>query len=266
MALPNRCIVLSALLGLVSAGCAQVKSAPDELGTEPDPVEGDGDASVEDTPEGEDGEEPADDAEEPDAAPQPGDGEGDPPPLPVDGVDLPLAVDDYFTASGFMGDAVSDALAVTMTPSSTDADVTCGGDRSSAGARGACHRVKYTPSTTTGAPGWAGVYWQAHVNDWGDQPGLLVDSGAVAVSFWARGKLGGEIVTFGVGGIAAAGKPYRDDWAVERTITLTTTWTEYILDLGTTTYDDVLGGFRWSAGKPQNPSGLEFVLDDIQWR
>src|SRR5687768_11658437 len=107
---PRNRFVLFALLGLVSAGCAQLKSTPDELAAEPDPIETDRDASSsEDTPEGEDGDESADDGDEPDAAPAPGDGDGDEgAPVPVEGADLPLAVDDYFTASGFMGDAVSD--------------------------------------------------------------------------------------------------------------------------------------------------------------
>jgi hypothetical protein len=270
MAQRDRWFSMAAWLGaaLPLAGCAQVKSAPDELGEEPHSIESGPDASSDDTPRGE-GEQPAGDGDRSDAAapaPEDGDGAPVPDPLPVEGEDLPLAVDDHFTASGFMGDAVVDTLAVVMTPSSTDADITCGGERSSGSARGACHHIAYETSSVAGAPGWAGVYWQAHVNDWGDQPGLSVDSGATSVSFFARGKLGGEIVTFGVGGIAAAGKPYHDDWSRERMVTLTTSWTAYTIDVSAVVYDDVLGGFRWSAASAQNPAGLDFYLDDIEWK
>ena len=59
-----------------------------------------------------------------------------------------------------------------------------------------------------GPKGWAGIYWQYPENNWGDKgPGLDL-SGATKVTFWARGKNGGEWVKFFVGGINRA--PYHN--------------------------------------------------------
>src|SRR5438132_1618605 len=62
-----------------------------------------------------------------------------------------------------------------------------------------------------GAVGWAGMYWQWPVNNWGDKPAKAV-RGASAISFWVAGDKGGEIVEFKAGGIS--GKPCSDSFEV----------------------------------------------------
>ena len=46
---------------------------------------------------------------------------------------------------------------------------------------------------------WAGVVWQHPANDWGDRPGGFDLTGAKKLTFWAKGKSGGEEIKFGFG-------------------------------------------------------------------
>ena len=66
-------------------------------------------------------------------------------------------------------------------------------------------RIDYSAKGTNG---WAGIYWQYPENNWGDKGSGLDLSGATKVTFWARGKNGGEWVKFFVGGINRA--PYHN--------------------------------------------------------
>ena len=121
--------------------------------------------------------------------------EGDaPPPMPVGPPEaLPVVVDDYWSASGYMGDGESGGIT----------DVEC--DARAGEGRGLCHHFVWTPTEAT--RGWAGVYWQYPENNWGDdgQDGLLVPAGAQSIRFHAWGGRGGEVVTFGAGIMGADG-------------------------------------------------------------
>src|SRR5262249_5477002 len=57
--------------------------------------------------------------------------------------------------------------------------------------------------------GWGGVVWQNPPNDWGDKPGGLDLTGSTNLTFWARGAVGGEKVTFGYG-LLGIDKRYHD--------------------------------------------------------
>jgi hypothetical protein len=79
--------------------------------------------------------------------------------------------------------------------------------------------------------------------------------------------VGGEVVSFLAGGIAGMNMSYTDSCkATLMSQTLTTTWTQYSIDLTGQTYSQVLGGFGWTmagptvAGTPQ-----KFFVDDIKW-
>ncbi len=54
-------------------------------------------------------------------------------------------------------------------------------------------RVTYSANGTNG---WAGIYWQYPENNWGDKGQGLDLLGATKLTFWARGKNGGEWVKF----------------------------------------------------------------------
>ena len=264
---------MAAWLGAVLCACATAKSEPTaETGMRgaDDDDEHDAGSSGPDGP----SDDPGDgDSGDGDGDTTPGDPDGgDPDPLdapdasmpdPEFTVSLPFAVDELFVSSGYMGDAMVDPTAVVMLPAKPGDDATCGDDRSSVLAKGSCHQVTYHPSSVSGAPGWAGVFWQANVNDWGAMPGESVQPGATRVVFSAKGKVGGEAVTFGVGGINSAGMPHHDSFDQQIVVTLTNQWKEYEISLSAVSYTEVLGGFRWTASK--GASDLQFNIDDIRW-
>ena len=111
------------------------------------------------------------------------------------------------------------------------------------------------------------------VPQFGDTPNAGYNlTGATKVVFWARGAAGGERVTFLVGGIGwdpSTGQrlaPYSDSiFARFLTVSLNTQWTRYEMPLvGDLSY--IVGGFGWQANiYPDNPNGVVFFLDDIQY-
>ncbi|MCW3135632.1 MAG: glycosyl hydrolase family 17 protein, partial [Canidatus Methanoxibalbensis ujae] len=124
-----------------------------------------------------------------------------------------------------------------------------------------CIRIKWSP----GAEGWAGIYWQYPVNNWGDYPGYNI-SGAKRLEFWARGEKGCEKAEFKVGGIKRPGKPYYDSLNVSTgVIHLTKEWRKYIINLEGANLSMVIGGFCWLTNKNQNPEGCTIYLDDISF-
>lgn len=173
----------------------------------------------------------------PDAAP--GGGAADARPT----IDLPFVVDDWYAASGYMGDGEQ--------PGAIADDSTCtrAGD-----ARGMCHRFTWDP----GSLGWGGVYWQHPPGNWGEQPGLALPPGATGVSFYAWGEQGGEVVSFMVGMGDADGFEVKQD-----AVTLTAAPTRYTLSLSNTGYGAVVGGFGWVAADSE--ATVVFHVDDIVW-
>lgn len=126
-----------------------------------------------------------------------------------------------------------------------------------------CLRFRYTARTPQGA-GWAGVYWQNPVNNWGDIKGGFDLTGATKLTFWARGEKGDEtIVRFGIGGLS--GK-YPDSCKAEiGPVTLTKEWREYTIDLRGKDLSYIIGGFYWMTDKNSNPDGAVLYLDDIKY-
>jgi hypothetical protein len=137
------------------------------------------------------------------------------------------------------------------------------------GAGGDCFTATWAPTLGDAGAAWAGVYWQSPANNWGAKPGKVIAPGAQKISFYAAGKVGGEVITISAGGINASGAsaalPYGDTFtAKEPAITLTTDWTQYTLSLQGTTYTSVLGGFCWVVSTTATES-ITFYIDDIQW-
>lgn len=124
-----------------------------------------------------------------------------------------------------------------------------------------CIKVSFTAK----GDNWTGIYWQDPENNWGDNSNGGYDlSGAVKLTFWARGEEGGETVEFFVGGITGT---YGD--SIEKTstgyITLTTSWKEYTIDLIGKDLSHVIGGFGWVTNSEHNPDGAAFYLDNIKY-
>ena len=126
-----------------------------------------------------------------------------------------------------------------------------------------CLKFTYTAKTSQGA-GWAGVYWQSPVNNWGEVKGGYDLRGAQKITFWAKGEEGGEIINrFGIGGI---GGNYPDSATREiGPIYLKKEWKQYKIDLSGLNLSCVSGGFYWMTDKQSCPEGIVFYLDDIKY-
>lgn len=113
--------------------------------------------------------------------------------------------------------------------------------------------------------------------NWGDTPNAGVDlTGATSLTFWVKGKHGGEKVeffAFGVGRDASTGEPkpgfpYPDSESKLSIgfIELSAEWKEVTFDLKGLDLSYVLGGFGWVTNAPLNDNAdVVFYLDDIQY-
>jgi hypothetical protein len=183
---------------------------------------------------------------------------------------LPFVVSDEFFASGVFGNdqAGRDRVVVDSDPHD------CLAPRSP-GAQGLCYTLSwYVPAMAD----WAGLYWQWPANNWGTAPCKSVPPGAKQVQFKAAGAVGGEQVTFEVGGIH--GPVSADSLMSQLTVTLTTSWTKYTLPIQAPYPAGVCGAFAWTVQSPPpgTTTGLQhitvgnttvdaiaFYLDDVRW-
>lgn len=146
-----------------------------------------------------------------------------------------------FTPSGYMGETAS----ISMNEKSTTQPH-----------RGAtCLEVSYNKSDA-----WGGVVWQSPANDWGDQKGGYDLREAGTLSFWARGKNGGEAVKFGFGLIGRE-KPFFDTGKAEKSVKLTKEWQQFSIPLAGQDMSSIKSGFYWTLAGAGAP--ITFYLDDI---
>ena len=126
-----------------------------------------------------------------------------------------------------------------------------------------CIKFTYSGKYRQGA-GWAGVYWQNPANNWGYTKGGFDLTGATKLTFWARGKEGGEVIdTFKMGGISGE---YPDSGSVDiGPITLTKEWKQYTMDLEGLDLSYISGGFCWTTSMLSNSENITFYLDDIKY-
>ena len=158
----------------------------------------------------------------------------------------------HFVASGFMPDGRCVAI--------NDAWVdNCQDSRS-------CIQSKFDRDCTATSTGWAGVYWLAPANNWGDIKGGFKLTGAQKLVFGARGEKGGEVVTFKMGGVGMGHKYPDSDGASSAPITLTKDWKEYSIDLTGKDLSHVIGGFAWVGTAKENQSNITFYLKDIYYK
>ena len=164
-------------------------------------------------------------------------------------VDLPLMVYDetfeggLFAPSGYMGSTESLVL-----------DPVC-----ATNPKVGKHCLKVTYNRVDE---WAGVVWQNPPDDWGDQKGGFDIRGATKLTFWARGKKGGEVVNIGVGAIGKD-KPFFDSAKKELKVTLKETWEQHTVDLTGSELYRIKSGFLFSlAGQG---ASTEFYLDEIKF-
>lgn len=120
-----------------------------------------------------------------------------------------------------------------------------------------CVRITYKSSS-----GWGGIAWQNPANDWGKIDGGLNLTGASELTFWARGKVGGERITFGVG-LIGADQPFHDSAHVSKVITLTSHWKKYSISLRGQNLKRIITGFYWTGGG--NGSPFTFYIDNVKY-
>lgn len=126
-----------------------------------------------------------------------------------------------------------------------------------------CVRFAYSGLRSQGF-GWAGLYWQYPDKNWGDNPDGRDLTGATKLTFWAKGRNGGEKAEFKVGGIT--GKyPDSIQPAVPKAITLSSSWQGYAIDLRGKDLHHVIGGFVVVMSRNDNPNGATLYLDDVQF-
>jgi len=131
--------------------------------------------------------------------------------------------------------------------------------------------------------GWVGSYWQYPPNNWGNIPKAYDLTGATKLTFWARGKVGREVINkFQVGGIT--GK-YRDSGIASiGPVTLSKEWKKYTINLKNMNdsiiisnedrecwpfmepLSRIIGGFCWATSSKVNDNqGITFYLDEIRF-
>jgi hypothetical protein len=120
---------------------------------------------------------------------------------------------------------------------------------------GSCTEWEYKPETGGGTIKWQWVSDPAGIK----YAPVCMAAGMTKVTFAARGKLGGEIVTFGA------------SQATPVDITLTAEWKQYSISLANVKYNSdsqgVQPAFFWSLDASKNPGKLSvrFAAGDIQY-
>ena len=118
-----------------------------------------------------------------------------------------------------------------------------------------CIKLDFTADS-----GWAGVVWQHPSGDWGDAPGGIDATGAEVLSFWAKGKEGGEKLTVGIG-VIGADKPYHDTVKESLDLTLTSEWVQHEIVLKGKDLSRIKSGLFFSTASNGKP--YTFYLDEV---
>jgi hypothetical protein len=123
--------------------------------------------------------------------------------------------------------------------------------------------IEYQP---TGPNQFAGIYWwNPPDSNFGEKDGGFNISCSTKLTFWAKGKYGGEMGEFKVGGIQGQ---YADSLQPAETsgpIVLTKNWVQYSINLTDKNLTHIIGGFIWVTNKSGNPKGATIYLDDIRF-
>jgi hypothetical protein len=159
------------------------------------------------------------------------------------------APQNHFAASGWMGDYGDISI--------KDASLDDPADGKN------CIKISYSAKGSQGA-GWAGMYWQDPVDNWGSKYGGYDLSGVKRLTFWVKGAHGGEVVSeFKIGGI---GGPFEDSGSARiGPVVLSDHWQQLAIDLSAVDMRHIIGGFAWSAAADQNRQGMTFYIDEIRY-
>lgn len=164
-----------------------------------------------------------------------------------------LKVAENFTACGWMGDGEDGKKYVQIAAERKE----------SSNSPPTCIKVSYA----LGPKGWAGIYWLNKPDNWGDKPGDDLGGKAFKkITFYVKGERGGEVIEFKAGGIDSPGKKFKDSFETSSgKIRLEKDWKRQELKLEGKTLSSVIGLFCWSAAGTDNPDGVTFYLNEIQY-
>jgi hypothetical protein len=124
-----------------------------------------------------------------------------------------------------------------------------------------CINITYS-AKKSGGEGWGGIYWQYPDQNWGDYPGRNLNWARI-LTFWARGKYGGEKAEFKIGGINGKYTDSINPPVSTGVKILTTSWKQFEIDISEYNKSSVIGGFCWVTNSSQNPNGCTIYLDDL---
>lgn len=110
--------------------------------------------------------------------------------------------------------------------------------------------------------GWAGIYWQNPMNNWGEVKGGFDLTGAKYLYFYARGEEGGETVEFKMGGISGSAS-FDTASASSGELILTRYWRLYAIPLAGRDLKRIVGGFCVLFSGRNTPNGCTLYLDNI---
>ncbi len=125
-----------------------------------------------------------------------------------------------------------------------------------------CVKIDYSPKKPNSL-GWAGIYWQYPVNNWGTEKGRSKLKGVRKLTLFAKGQKGGETILVRIGGLR--GKDYSDSDMAQGKFILTDTWKKYTLDLREKDLSHIIGGFLVIFENASNPEGGTIFLDEIEY-
>lgn len=156
---------------------------------------------------------------------------------------LPLVVTDIFSPSGYY-----EMSSFEMRPGPECLE-------RAAGALGTCTSFTWFPKHLE----WVGVQFQYPVNNW-TGPGLCIQAGATAITFWVKGELHGGLAAFDAVGASI------------QKITPTGAWTQYRIDLAGIDYNHYVpeGGVRGAFSfvltrDPNDYAQKDLLIDGIEW-
>jgi len=183
---------------------------------------------------------------------------------------LPFLVDDYFVPSGCFGDANCLGNVIDINSRACPSP-------GRPAVQSVCRRYRYSP-LPIGAPGYlgfVGILFQdmteTENQEIGRVPGRRVEPGGRRVVFWAAVAQGSAQVLFRAGGANNwEGKtdpalPYRDEFAVSTSFTVTTEFQQVELDLSEVNYGEVVSPFGWSIDSAGNFDSIDLYIDDLRW-
>jgi hypothetical protein len=127
-----------------------------------------------------------------------------------------------------------------------------------------CIKISYDPQKD--GPGWAGIFWQNPVNNWGNKRGGYNLVGKKELIFSAKGERGGEIISDFISGAVQIGEYPDSSYSRIGPIVLTKEWRQYRINLKNKDLSYISGGFGFVVQEKDNPKGCVFFIDDIYYK